>query len=533
MAKNKDFPLTLTIKAVDNATGALKEINAQIKNMPIVQLKNKLGDFGKDLGLPGLGKSIAGVGSALSNVGSTAAALGLKIAGLAGAAAFGFYRIVKGAVDAGDKLNEMSKRVGLSVDAYASLQYAAAQADVSQEEFNGAMDKFNRNLGDAKAGGGALLTFLKKVAPGLATQVKGTKNTEQALSLMTDAMERVKDPARRAALAGAAFGKSGLQMGQFLGQGSKAIQEFQRRFIELAGSQEESAKSSDDADNALRDLETSFLGLRSAAAGQLLPALTELAKALSGIVAGNRGDLKQWATETGASISKWVKSGGLTQLVTDLKELSKTVGGIIDALGGLKGVMIGVAGFMAADFLMSVVKLGGSLLSLGASALPVAVRGFLLLQGALEGVNLVMIGFAAAPFVLAAVGIGAAAYQIYQNWQPLKEFFVDLWDSVILSFRSGWSAVEPIIKAMAMVPGFGGLKLAGMAGDAFAGQTTFQDRLQRPDFQVRRPGAQAQRAPDKAHITIDVNAPAGTRARIAPASTADVDMSLGHALGAP
>jgi hypothetical protein len=531
MSNKKDFPLTLTIKAVDNATSSLKSINTQLANMPIFKIQKSLGNLSEGLGLPALGKSVLGVGSALSNVGSAASSLSLKLAGLAGAAAFGFYHVVRGAVDAGDKLGEMSQRVGLSVDAFASLQYAAAQADIEQEAFNGSMDTFNKNLGMAKAGTGRFLAFLTKVSPTLAVQIRHTKNTQEAIDLMSKAFTRVTDPAKRAALATAAFSDS--QMGQFLGQGSEAIKEQQRRYLELAGSQEKFAAGAGELDNAMRETETAFLGLRSAASAELFPALTELARALSSIMAGNRGNLKKWATEAGAALTGWVKGGGLDRLGQTLKSIAETVATVVDRIGGLKGVAILTGAYLSSGFIGSIAQTAVALGRLGLDVLPVAVRGFLLLQGALEGVNLVMIGFAAAPFVLAAVGIGAAAYQIYQNWQPLKEFFVDLWDSVILSFRSGWSAVEPIIKAMAMVPGFGGLKLAGMAGDAFAGQTTFQDRLQRPDFQVRRPGAQAQRAPDKAHITIDVNAPAGTRARIAPASTADVDMSLGHALGAP
>ncbi|ACG73242.1 hypothetical protein AnaeK_2014 [Anaeromyxobacter sp. K] len=506
----KEYPLSLVIKAVDRATAPLRAINARMQKItaPVRRLNNGLRALSDEAGLPRLVKGFGGVGRAVGSVGREAAALAAKLGALTGGAAFALYRITKGAADAGDELATMAQRVGLSVDAYAQLQFAAAQADVEQEAFAGAMDRFNKGLGEAKAGGGSMLAFLQKVSPRLAEQVKGAKSTEAALALMTDAFERVKDPARRAALASAAFGKSGLQMGQFLGQGSAAIDEQRRRFAELAGSQEAFARGAGDLDNAMRETETSFLGLRSAAAGALFPALTELARALTNLLAGNRGRIAAWAREAGAALSSWLAGGGLERLVETMRRWADTLGRLVDMMGGLKGVLVAVGVYMGADFLSTIASTVAWFAKLGGAVLPIVIRAGGLLIPVLGKMLAFLLGINLAnPLVwIAALGaaLAAAAYVIWKNWEPISAFFVDLWERVKTIagavgrfFGIGVGAAGPTLGAAAAAPAPAGSQMGS------------------------------------AHVQVDfANLPQGARVNADPRGTADLDLSMGYAMGA-
>src|SRR6266511_4006007 len=126
MATEREFPLSLIIKAVDRATAPLKQINDRISTFtaPVRKLNNSFKALSDEAGFPRLAKSVAGVGHAVGSVEREAMSLGLKLAGMATAAGVGLYAVVRGAVDAGDKLSEMADRVGLSVDTYAQLQFA-------------------------------------------------------------------------------------------------------------------------------------------------------------------------------------------------------------------------------------------------------------------------------------------------------------------------------------------------------------------------------------------------------------------------
>lgn len=519
----KEYPLSLIIRAVDRATAPLRAINQRLQKItaPVRKLNNSFRALADEAGLPRLVKGFSGVGKAVVGVGREALELGAKLGALAAGATFAFYRIVRGAVDAGDKLAEMAQRVGLSVDAYAQLQFAAQQADVEAEAFGSAMDQLNKRLGEAKAGSGALLAFLEKVSPSLARQVKGAKTTEEALALLTGAFEKVKDPARRAALAAAAFGKSGLQMGQFLGQGTAAIEEQRRRFLELSGSQEEFARGAGDLDNAIRETEMSFLGLRTAAAGALFPALTELARALTGLLAGNRGRIAQWAREVGAALSSWLAGGGLERLVTTMRRWADTIATVVDKLGGLKGVATILGVYLGGGFLASVATAVGSLWQLGSAVLPMVLRAVALLIPVIGKLTLGLfaLNLANPLFWIAAVGaaLAAAAYVIWKNWEPIKKFFEDLWGTIKEILASPLGALKTAGE-------FWGKKLFGDGGSPALGAQLGAG--------AALPGAGGVQT-QAAHVTVDfTNMPKGTRVTPDPRSTAPLDLGLGYSMAA-
>jgi hypothetical protein len=472
MAETK-YPLSLVIRAIDKATGPLARISSQIARTT-APIRARLG----------------GVGSAAMGVGREFGALGAKIAGMAAVGGFALYHFTKSTVDAGDKLDEMSKRVGLSVDAFAQLQFAAAQADVDTEAFASAMDQFNKRLGEAKAGGGPLLSFLKKVSPALAMQVRGAKSTEEALGLMTSAFEKVEDPGKRAALAAAVFGKSGLQMGQFLGQGNKAIDEQRKKYFALAGSQAKFAEESGELDNTMRETEIAFEGATRALAVEFFPVFKELATSLRDFLSANRAGLQKWARETGAAISAWVQGGGLQRLTNTLGDIASTVGTVVTALGGLKTVAIGIGAIAVAPLAVSIGNLAVSL----AQLLP-AMAPFLV---------------AAAPFIAALVGVSAAVYQLHKNWNDLKEAF-GTWD--------GWKTT------------LGGIGSAIADPFSFAeGQEMRQKDLAVEEARQRMAGASR----TETRVAVDFsNLPRGARVTQAGDSAAPVDLGVGYSMVGP
>ena len=526
--------LELVIKATDKASGPLKLLNQKIE---LLKVGGKIKDarfelLGLQSGLPKLVDGFKGFGSALGNVGKEVFSLGAKLAGIAGAAGLAFFSIVKGAVESGDKLGEMADRVGLGVDAYASLGYAAQQADVDQEQFNGAMDKFNKNLGEMTAGkGGEFLSFLNEISPTLARQMKAAKGTEAALSLMTDAFAKIDNPAKRATLAAHAFGKSGLAMGGFLHQGSKAIQAQQAEFLRLAGSKEKFARGAGDLDNALKDSTEAFLGLRDAAASELFPALTMIAKSATELIVQNRDGIAKWAKESGAAILDWVKGGGIDRLVASLREFGVSIGWFVNKVGGFKGVLVGVALFMAGPLIAAIVGVIPAIYSLGAALLTTPVGWVLLSVAAIAG----------------------AVWLIYDNWEGISAFFkhtfggvtklFEGWSNMVLGFLTfdveriigGWSkalegfqtTLRSALMMMSVLPG-GQIAAKVLFGSGIA------DALLAPTpplgADAARP-AQSQALQSEAKISVDfANMPPGARVSTASTNTQSVDISRGFSM---
>ncbi len=508
-----NFPVTLTIKALDKMSGPLRAMTARLNKItaPFRALGKDFGDFSKAANLGGVMAGFKGVGSAAAGVGREAFALGARFLAMGSVAGFALFSIVKSGVAAGDELAMMADRVGMGVDAFASLRHAANLADVDQEKFNSSMDIFNKRIGQMKANGGPMLAFLNKVSPALAKQVRGAKSTEEAFGLVSDAMAKIPDAGRRAALEDALFGKGGKGMSALMIQGGAAIQKQQLEYLRLTGSQEAFARGAGDLDNAMKNVETAFMGLRSAALGALFPAFTQLAGVLTEFMVKNRDGIQKWATEAATAINAWVSGGGIDRLVAGFKEFAARVMPLFGMIGGLKGVFIAIGAVMAGPLLMAVAGVVGSVGSLLVALAPLA--------GALFPFFL-----AAAPFIAAAAGIAAAAFAIYENWADIKLFFSDIWIELTHSFQSAWALIAPIVDKIS-----GAIALASNPmGALMKGGTVAINSLLGTNL-----GAEAARPPANAsgRTTVDVNfgnVPKGVA--VNATSSQPLDLSVGRSM---
>ena len=515
MAKSTNYPLSVTIKAIDKVSSPIARINASVAKL------TQTTGFGK------LAAGFSGLGSSVHGVGKETLKLGATLGGLAAAAGFGLFSVVKGAADAGDKLNEMSQRVGLSVDAYAQLQFAAGQADIEQGAFNSSLDQFNKSIGQAKAGTGRFLAFMQKVSPSLANQVKHTKSNQDALFLMAKAFEKVEDPAKRAALATAAFGDA--QFGQFLGQGSEEIQKQMRRYFEFAGSQEKSAQRADAFNNALNETALAFAGVRNAAVGALFPALTQLATALTNIVSSNRTNIAAWAERVSKAITGWIQTGGLERLTENLKNIAAAVVTVVDRLGGLQNVAMMVGAYMSIGLVGSLATAAKQFLIVGssiASVIPWAaswLNYLWMMRASLGPALLIPLKAAAAaswafmapwlPLAAAILGVGAALYQVNKHWDELKQ--------------AGFSDVGAWMKDMVGIKETDEQAMQRM-NKGGTGAAAARPML---DAASAAPPIQSSRQTNDARVSVDFsNLPKGARVTPSPDSTAQLDLSMGYSM---
>ncbi|WP_294962021.1 phage tail tape measure protein [Sulfurimonas sp.] len=142
------------------------------------------------------------------------------------------------------------------------------------------------------------------------------------------------------------------------------------------------------------------------------------------------------------SVSSWMEEN---------EELSSTIftgiaviGGLLTVLGSV-GVVVGAVG-MAMPFLS------------GGIGLLTGSFGFL---G--TAIKVVSSAFLTNPIGLAVTAIATAAYLIYDNWEPISEFFINLWDGIgtaaepVLNWlESKIGAVTEIISSISSFFGLGG-----------------------------------------------------------------------------
>ncbi|KSG23145.2 phage tail tape measure protein [Pseudomonas aeruginosa] len=231
----------------------------------------------------------------------------------------------------------------------------------------------------------------------------------------------------------------------------------------LAGYQEVADKMRNQADLQTRVKEQlgTLANTIEAAQGSWSNAMAEVGATVAPELKGLINDLGNVAVR----IKEWVKENpGLTAAIF------KTAAGLALLLtvgGGITLMLASMLGpFAVARYGLTLLGIKGMglssvLINLGKVALPLVWKGILLIGRALL-MN---------PIGLAVTAIAAAAYLIYQNWEPIKAFFLGLWAEIKAGFNGGLTGILGLIanfspiglfyRAFAAVMNYFGFQLPG------------------------------------------------------------------------
>lgn len=201
MAKNAKFGIGILISADDKASRVIGHVAASTKTLGM--------GIGKVFG--GLAKAGAWAGGIAAVGTGVVAALGKQI------------------IDSTGELKDFAVQTGFGVEALQEWQYASKQAGVDSEAFAGSIGFLNKNLGALKGNQGTLFAFLKQRGDSGFLRQLQSASPAQALELLIRKMERIQDPAARAALATAAFGRSGAVMARLAVEGSASLDKMRER----------------------------------------------------------------------------------------------------------------------------------------------------------------------------------------------------------------------------------------------------------------------------------------------------------------
>ncbi len=240
-----------SFNVVDKMTGVIKRMNKSVSG------------FSRNTK-----KSFRGVGASIGNMrGLLTGALTIFTSG---AIAKGITSFAK----SGDEIAKTARQIGLSAEALQELRFAADRSGVSSEKFSDAMKKLNKNVGDLRAGTGMLTTYLNKSNPKLKEQLKNAKSNEEAFNLLTDALSKIKNPMDRAALAQAAFGRSGQDLIIMTENGVDGIEALRKEARAYGGViSNDAAKKSEKFVDSLTNMKASLNGLKNNA---LIPLMNQL-----------------------------------------------------------------------------------------------------------------------------------------------------------------------------------------------------------------------------------------------------------------
>ncbi|HET6494830.1 MAG TPA: hypothetical protein VFH61_05645, partial [Thermoleophilia bacterium] len=100
-------------------------------------------------------------------------------------------------------------RVGVAAEEYQRLSFAADRAGISQGQFDSAIIKFGKGIGEARTGTGELVEKLKDMNPALLAALTASRSTEEQVLLAADAIGDMTDATDRLTISATLFGRGG------------------------------------------------------------------------------------------------------------------------------------------------------------------------------------------------------------------------------------------------------------------------------------------------------------------------------------
>lgn len=171
------------------------------------------------------GAAFRSVQSGMSGIQTSASSLLTKISAVSAAlAAVGVGSALRGLIDAGDKLDELSKRTSIAVETLSALTNNAKLAGVSQEELGSGIIKLSRSIAEAVSGAGEQRQAFDNLGVAIRDANGKIRPTVDILADVAAGFQDAEDGAIKTQYAVALFGKSGANFIEFLNTGREGVQ---------------------------------------------------------------------------------------------------------------------------------------------------------------------------------------------------------------------------------------------------------------------------------------------------------------------
>jgi lambda family phage tail tape measure protein len=176
-------------------------------------------------GLQGVQQTATGASVAMRGMAGSSALLTSSLGALVPLmSAAGLVGLVKGAIDAGDAMNDLSQRTGVSVEALAKFKKAAATSGTDIDNVAKSLGRLSKGMFEAATTGKGKAADALNALGISAKDAAGNIKSADAVTLeIANRFKAMPDGVTKTALAMALFGKSGAEMIPMLNMGGAAI----------------------------------------------------------------------------------------------------------------------------------------------------------------------------------------------------------------------------------------------------------------------------------------------------------------------
>ena len=314
----------------------------------------------------------------------------------AGAAAGGMAALMFKSSDAAGRINDLSQKLMLSTDGFQEWEYVLGQNSIEIESLQGGVKKLADTFDAATNGNDKAKESFERVGLSL-DDLKG-KTPEQMLDMTIKALQGVKDPAEKAALANDLLGKSGSELAPILNLSGVELDNYKQKAHDLGIVMSEDAiKAGDDFGDKMDDVKSSLGAVGNEIGLTVMPAVQGFLDWILANMPAIKENFNVILSAAGDAV-KWIK----------------------DNMDWLIPVLTTAVGIFAGFQIMS----GINTLMLAFSAAQTAIT---------TAGGLMNIVLAANPFTLIAIAIGVLigiGVTLWMNWDKIKEKAEALWAKI-------------------------------------------------------------------------------------------------------
>ena len=228
------------------------------------------------------------VGSAVKKIGAVMATAVAAIGTAAVAAGKAVWNMANDTAAAGDEIDKMSQKIGISAEAYQKWAYVFERSGTDVNNLQSGMKTLSTVITDAANGSASAAEKLSAV--GLSIEELNGKTQEQQLDAVIAALQNMGEGSERTAAATDLLGKSATDLGAVLNMTAKetaALKQEAENYGMIMS--DEAVKASAAFEDSLTKLQSTFSGFKNSITSEMLPALTTIMDGFSDLIAGNEG----------------------------------------------------------------------------------------------------------------------------------------------------------------------------------------------------------------------------------------------------
>lgn len=346
----------VTVSAVDKATATIRKINDAVAKTtrPFEEVGKSFKGLGREIGIDKIGKNLQKIGATARNAARGLGEIATPLAGITSIGTVaGIAALAESWANLSRNITYSAQNIGISTTQLQTFQNAAKLAGISTDAATQSLASLGKTMQDAVWGRNqqALILF-DKFTGGVKRTKGGAMDVTAEFKAMAKAIYEIHDPLTQNVLASQVGMTAWLPM---IRQGMAAM----NREMSVGATYDMTPaqlKSADEFAQALSKIGLSAKVLGYNVGNALIPALKPLTNELSTWIDRNRDlvstDVGDWVRD----FAGWVKAINWKKVGGDIHTFIKDIDKVVSALGGVKDVLLEIAGIKALSFAGSAAK---------------------------------------------------------------------------------------------------------------------------------------------------------------------------------